>query len=70
MKIKKSKKDPKKIGNYLNMPFQMLVFVALGVFGGIKLDKLLNVSYPVFTILLSLIAVSLAIYYFIKDFLK
>lgn len=69
MKIEKPK-DPKRIGKYLNMPFQMLAIIALGVFGGIHLDKLLKIEFPVFTILLALVAVSLAIYYIIKDFLK
>jgi len=48
----------------------MLVIIGLGVFGGLKLDKYLNIKIPVFTIIFSLLSVSLAIYISIKDFLK
>jgi F0F1-type ATP synthase assembly protein I len=54
---------------YSSMAFQMLVIILAGVFGGFKLDHWLN-SKPVFTILLSLISVILAIYFVTKDLLK
>ncbi len=63
-------KKTKNIGKYLNIPFQMLAVIALGVFAGIKLDDLLNFDLPIFTVLLSVVAVVLAIYSAIKDFLK
>jgi len=49
------------------MAFQMVIIIGLGVFGGIKLDKWLHMRFPLFTLLLSLIAVALSIYYMIKD---
>jgi hypothetical protein len=49
------------------MAFQMIFIIASGVFGGIKIDKWLHFKFPLFTVLLSIIAVLLAIYYFIKD---
>ncbi len=52
------------------MALEMGVIIFLGVFGGWKLDQKLNLSFPVFTLILSLIAVGLAIYVAIKDFLK
>lgn len=70
MKPRKLQKDTKKysdITKYSSMAFQMIVIIALGVFGGIKIDKWLQLKFPVFTIVLSLIAVILAIYYFVKD---
>lgn len=48
----------------------MLVIILVGVYGGYKLDGLLKIKFPVFTIILSLISVSLAIYVAVKDFLK
>lgn len=40
-----------------------------GVFGGIQLDKLIALDFPVFTLILTLISVGGAIYVSIKDFL-
>jgi len=55
---------------YATMGTQMLVIMALGVFGGYSLDKWLGLKFPVFTIVLSLTSVAAAIYLSIKDFLK
>jgi hypothetical protein len=48
----------------------MAVIIFAGVFGGFKLDKLVNIKFPIFTVLFSLISVGLAIYFAIKDLLK
>jgi len=48
----------------------MLLIILLGVFGGIKIDEWLNLAFPVFGILLSLLAVVAAIYSVTKEFLK
>lgn len=68
-------KDQKK--NYLNnyakyssIAFQMLAIIILGVFGGIKLDEWLKMKFPVFTVVLSLLSVVVAIYSVTKEFLK
>jgi hypothetical protein len=45
----------------------MLVIILLGVFGGIKLDEYLELNFPVFTLIFTVLAVILAIYYTIKD---
>lgn len=50
---------------YSNMGIEMAVIIAAGVFGGIKVDKWLNIS-PLFTILLSLAGVGIAMYVMIK----
>ncbi|HET6226501.1 MAG TPA: AtpZ/AtpI family protein [Bacteroidia bacterium] len=52
------------------MGLQMGVIIAAGVWGGIKLDRLLELKFPVFTLVLTLLSVFLALYYFIKDVLK
>lgn len=50
---------------YSNMGIEMAVIIAAGVFGGIKLDEWLKIS-PLFTILLSLFGVGIAMYVMIK----
>ncbi len=50
---------------YSNMGIEMAVLITVGVFGGIKLDGWLKTS-PLFTILLSLSGVAIAIYVMIK----
>jgi len=60
----------KKIGKYLNLPFQMLAIIAFFVFIGIKLDKWLGINFPAFTLILTIIGVSLSIYVAIKDLIK
>ena len=56
-------------GKYLGLSSQMLIILFIGVFGGIKLDELLKWEFPVFTVVLSVLALILAIYSAIKDFL-
>lgn len=52
------------------MGLQMAVIITGGVLAGIQLDKWLHLKFPVFTLILTLLSVFLAIYYFIKDVLK
>jgi hypothetical protein len=47
----------------------MVIIILAGTFGGIKLDSKLNLQFPVFTIILSLLSVGFAIYIVIKDFI-
>lgn len=67
------KSDPKKnldqYARYSSMAFQMLVIILAGVFGGFKIDQWLH-TRPVFTVILSLIAVFLSIYFMVKDLLR
>jgi len=61
--------DPlKPYARYSGMAIQMIIIIAAGSFGGYKIDQWLNLSLPVFTIILSLAAVFLAIWLFIKQF--
>jgi hypothetical protein len=48
----------------------MLLIILAGVFGGVKLDEWLELGAPVFTVVLSLLSVVLAIYYVTKDLLR
>jgi len=67
---KKSKKHPlTNYALYSNMGIEMGVIIALGVFGGVKLDKLWDCS-PIFTLILSLSGVAIAIYTMIRTVLR
>lgn len=56
---------------YSGMAFQMGITIALGVWGGMKLDEFFPVTkFPLFTITLSLLSVFGAMYWVIKDLLK
>lgn len=65
----KKKKPADDYARYSSMAFQMVVIIGAGVWGGVKVDEWLNTGFPVFTLIFSLLAVSFAIYYFIKDLL-
>lgn len=52
------------------MAIQMIAIILIGVFGSIQLDKFLELSFPIFTIIGSMAAVVLSIYYIVKDFIK
>ena len=54
-------------GKYSAMAFQMAVMIAAGVWGGYALDKYLQLSFPVFKLTLSLLAVAASIYFAVKD---
>ena len=55
---------------YSGIAFQMMIVIVAGVWGGVELDKLLNIEFPVVTIVLSLLSVGIAIYIAIKDLIK
>lgn len=64
------KKHLNNYAKYSGIGFQMLAIILLGVFGGVKLDEWLKLEFPVFTVILSLLSVILAIYTVVKDLLK
>jgi F0F1-type ATP synthase assembly protein I len=66
----KKKKSLVNYTRYSSIAFQMLVIILIGVFGGIKLDEWLKLTVPVFTIILSILSVILAIYTVTRDLLK
>jgi F0F1-type ATP synthase assembly protein I len=72
-KKKESQKNKERLNSYVKysgIAFQMIAIILIGVFGGMKIDKWLKTEKPVFTALLSALAVILAIYYSIKDLLR
>jgi F0F1-type ATP synthase assembly protein I len=66
----KKKKSLDSYTRYSSIAFQMLIIILIGVFGGIKLDEWLKLTVPVFTIILSILSVILAIYTVTRDLLK
>ena len=75
----KDRKNPEKkpesnglqnFAHYSGIGIQMGVIIFITVWGGTKLDHLLLLKTPVFTIVLSLIGVAAAIYTAIKDFIR
>jgi F0F1-type ATP synthase assembly protein I len=55
---------------YASMGTQIAVTILIGVFAGIKLDAWLGLKFPVFTVVLSLVAVVAGMYLAVKDLLK
>ena len=68
--LKKKKRSLDNYTRYSNLAFQMLIIILIGVFGGIKLDEWLKLTVPVFTIVLTILAVILSIYTVTRDLLK
>ncbi|HAX93553.1 MAG TPA: hypothetical protein DCY25_06345 [Bacteroidales bacterium] len=76
---KKNQKEPEKkpvsdglhnFAKYSGMAFQMMAIILVTTWGGVKLDKVLNLETPVFTVVLSLLGVFAAIYTSLRDFIK
>lgn len=55
-----------KYTRYSGMAFEMMIIIAAGVFGGVKLDARLQTK-PVFSIIGSLAGIAIAFYVVIKD---
>ena len=51
---------------YSSMAFELLAAIALGVFVGIKLDKLVGTGKPWFGVAGSLLGIGVGLYLFIK----
>ncbi|HDO06238.1 MAG TPA: AtpZ/AtpI family protein [Bacteroidetes bacterium] len=71
----KEKKDNKKnqlkfYAVYSALGLQMAIIVFVGAFGGREIDKWLQWHFPVFTVVLTLVAIVLSILYGIREFFK
>ncbi len=69
-KKRKGVKPPKNFMRYSGLTMQMAVVILAGVFGGIRLDEYMALETPIFTIVLSLLAVFASMYLVIKDLSK
>jgi F0F1-type ATP synthase assembly protein I len=68
--LEKKKKSLDSYARFSSIAFQMLAIILVGVFGGIKLDEWLKLSVPVFTIVLSILAVIASIYSVTRDLMR
>ncbi len=59
----------KNYAKYSNLTFQMAIIIIAGVFGGLKIDEYFNTK-PIFTLILSVLSVIIAIYFAIKDLIN
>lgn len=66
----KKKKTLNAYARYSSIGFQMLLIILAGVFGGREVDRWLELQFPVFTLVLTILAVVLSIYFVIKDLLR
>jgi hypothetical protein len=66
----KKRKPLEGYARYTNLAFQMFAIIGIGIFAGVKLDQWLNLQFPVFTLIFSILSVSAAIYSAIKDLLR
>ena len=55
---------------YTGLAFQMIAIILVGVIGGIQLDKVVPMEFPLFTVLFTILSVIFSMYYAIKDFIK
>ena len=67
--FKPKKKQLNDYARYSAMGFQMAAIIFLSTWGGVKLDEVLQLKIPVFTLTFALLSVVLSMYYFIRGFL-
>lgn len=72
--MEKSRRKYQKASNsylkYSGMAFQMMAICAVFAVGGIFADRALAWNFPLFTVLLSIAGVCLAMYSSLRDFMK
>jgi len=69
-KTKRTRNRFSTYAKYSGLAIQMMAIIAGGTYGGFRLDKFLGWKFPVFTVVLSLLSVGVAIWYAVKDLLK
>ena len=73
MSQKNDKQPPKPLNAYAKysaLGVQMAVVIGGGCYGGFKLDEYYKNTTPIFTIILSLLSIAIAMYIVLKDFIK
>ena len=64
------KKNSNPYLKYSSIAMQMAIIIVGGTFGGKWLDSFIDIKFPVFTLVFSILSVFLAVYYAIKDIIK
>ena len=67
---RKPQKPLSAYAKYSSLGVQMAVIIGGGCYGGHKLDEYYQNKTPVFTIVLSLVAIAIAMYIVLKDLIK
>lgn len=67
---KPSQKPLNSYAKYSGLGIQMALIIGGGCYGGYKLDEHSGNKTPIFTIILSLVSIALAMYIVLKDFIK
>jgi F0F1-type ATP synthase assembly protein I len=67
--LRKSQKQLKNYARYSGLAIEMGVIIAAGAIGGLKLDQKFDLA-PLFTLILTILALVMAIYIAIKDVLN
>ncbi len=68
--VESTKKGVNNYAKYSSLGFQMFATIALGVWGGMKLDAWLNLKFPAFSVTLSVLAVVGSLVLLIKNLPK
>ncbi len=55
---------------YSSLALQMIVIILVGAFGGKALDAWLNLDFPVFTLVLTILSVAGAVFYAMRGLFK
>lgn len=69
----KPKKSPNSFNAYAKysaLGIQMALIIGGGCYGGYKLDEYFKNTTPIYTIILSLLSIAIAMYIVLKDFIK
>jgi F0F1-type ATP synthase assembly protein I len=66
----KAKKGLRDYARYSSLGFRLIAIVLVGFFGGMKLDQVVGLDKPVFTIVLAAAGLFLSLYLVIKDLMK
>ena len=72
MNLAKDQKPKKQFDDFIrysSLAFEIMIIMGIGVWLGVKLDQWLNMSFPVFTLGLMILAVIGAIYHAIRKFI-
>jgi hypothetical protein len=69
-KKEEAKKEVNAYAKYSGIAIQMGVIIGAGAWGGVKLDEYFQIKSQVFTIILTLSSVIIAMYVLLKDFIR
>jgi putative F0F1-ATPase subunit (Ca2+/Mg2+ transporter) len=70
MKKEKNDSPMKFYARYSTLGLQMIVIILAGAFGGKAIDAEIDLEFPVFTLVLTLLSVSIAIIYGMRELFK